>query len=279
MFRSLGLAALASSALLFTTSCNKDKADPTDNIESAEDNGNAEEENAAIGDIINVSAPADATAANGSVAAEPADLEKVLSRCATRTYDAATRTLTIDFGPTNCVGPNGKARRGKIVVVFEAGAYRQAGAVTTVTLVDYYVNDNQHTGTRIFTNTGSGSFTLAVRNASIVTLNGTHSWTSQRQYARTNGFGTRTILDDTYQVMGQANGTNRKGVTYTAAIQQPLVKSFAVGCARHFISGTVSITNSREKSLLLNYDPTGTAACDNIATITVNGRTKTIRLK
>jgi len=276
-FRSLGFAALAGGMLLLTA-CDKDKTSPADNLESAEDNGTADEENAAISDIVNVAAPADASSSNGALAAEATDYDKVLSRCATRTYNAATRTLTIDFGTTNCLCPNGKLRRGKIVVVFSQGAYRQAGAITTVTLVDYFVNDNQHTGTRVFTNTGSGSFTLDVQNASIITPAGTHSWTSQRQYARTAGFGTATILDDVYQVTGGAAGTNRKGVGYTATIVQALTKNFAPGCARHFTAGTVSITNSKEQSLLLNYDPTGTAACDNIATITVNGRTRTITL-
>ena len=31
--------------------------------------------------------------------------------------------------------------------------------------------------------------------------------------------------------------------------------------------------------MLINYDPTGTAACDNIASVTINGRTRTIYLK
>ncbi|RYU80081.1 hypothetical protein [Hymenobacter persicinus] len=278
-FRSLGLATLASSLLLLSTACNKDNTAPADNLESAEDNGSAEEENAAIGDIINATAPADASLANGDYAASLEDRDKVLGRCATRTYNPATRTLTIDFGTTNCLCPNGKTRRGKIVVVFSPGPYRQPGAVTTVTLVNYFVNDNQHTGTRVLTNLGNGSFSLDVQNASIITPTGTHSWSSQRQYQRTAGFGTPTILDDEYLVSGQATGTNRKKVSYTATIQQPLLKKFAPGCARHFVSGTVNITNSREKGMLLNYDPTGTAACDNIATITVNGRTRTITLR
>ncbi|UOQ73539.1 hypothetical protein [Hymenobacter cellulosilyticus] len=179
--------------------------------------------------------------------------------------------------------PNGKTRRGKIIVVF-GGPYRlngvvQAGATATVQLVNYFVNDKQHTGTRVFTSLGSGSFTLDVQNASIITPEGTHSWTSQRTYTRTAGFGTATIQDDTYQVSGQASGTNRKGIGYTAQIQQPLTKNFALGCARHFTAGTVSISNSKGQVLLLNYDPTGSAACDNIASVTVNGVTRTIRLR
>ncbi|TGE13488.1 hypothetical protein [Hymenobacter elongatus] len=280
--RSLGFAALAGGLLCFTTACNKDQDAAPENLESAEDSGNAEDENAAIGDIIEVAAPGNEKVSNSAVR-EPADLLRVFGTCATRSYNQETRTLTIDFGLTNCVCPNGKTRRGKIVVVF-GGPYRlngvvQAGATAAVTLVDYFVNDRQHTGTRLFTSLGSGSFTLDVQKASIITAEGTHSWTSQRTYTRTAGFGTPTIQDDKFQVTGQATGTNRKGVGYTAQIQQPLIKNFTLGCARHFTAGTVNITNSKGKSLLLNYDPTGTEACDNIASITVGNVTRTIRLR
>ena len=80
-------------------------------------------------------------------------------------------------------------------------------------------------------------------------------------------------------ITGSLTGTNRRSVSYTAAIQQPLVKKFTLGCARHFISGTIQIANSNGRSLLLNYDPTGTAACDNIASVTINGTTHTITLR
>ncbi|MCB2380037.1 hypothetical protein LGH70_20755 [Hymenobacter sp. BT635] len=283
ILRSLGLAALASSLLCFTA-CNRDldKDAAPENLESAEDSGNAEDENASIGDMIEAATPDNERVSNGAVR-EPGDVARVVGTCAVRTYNAETRTLTIDFGATNCVCPNGKTRRGQIVVVF-GGPYRlngvvQAGATATVNLINYYVNDNRHTGTRVFTSLGNGSFNLSVQNASITTPDGTHSWTSQRVYSRTAGFGTPTVQDDKYQVTGQASGVNRKGVSYTAQIQTPLVKNFTLGCARHFTAGTVSISNSKGKTLLLNYDPTGTAACDNIASITVNGTTRTIRLR
>ncbi|WP_139924920.1 hypothetical protein [Hymenobacter sp. DG01] len=277
VLRPLGLAALASLALL-TGACTK-STDPqaaADVAVSAEDQSLADEENAALTDLVEAGSPADAAVA-ASPAAEPTDLAQVAGNCFTRTYEASTRTLTLDFGPVNCVGPNGVARRGKVVAVF-SGPYRQAGATVTITLVNYYRNDNLHTGTRTLTHLGNGSWKLQVQNASVTTAAGTHSWASERQYTRTAGFGTRTILDDEYSVTGQASGTNRKGVSYTATIEQPLVKKIQAGCARTFVAGTVKIQTSREKELLLNYDPTGTQACDNLATITSNGVTRTIRL-
>lgn len=274
--RSFKFAALAGS-LLLAGACNKDRnqAEP-DTTESAEDASAAEDEAGGLTDLLDAAAPADFSVANGPVA-EPLDLARVLPSCATRTWNPATRTLTLDFGPTNCIGPNGVAHRGQIVAVF-SGGWRQVGSSVAVTLVNYFRNDNQHTGTRVLAYTGNGSFTLDVQNASVVRPAGTHTWNSQRTYTRLAGQGTRTIVDDQYSVTGSASGTNRRGISYTGVIQQPLLKVFAPGCARFFTAGTVLFTNSREKTLLLNYDPAGTQACDNVASVTCNGRTRTITL-
>jgi hypothetical protein len=280
--RSFTYAALAG-GLLLTASCkkNNEAASPAaDDLVSAQDAGHGDEESAAVADIADAAAPQDATVSGSAPVADTGDLARLLSGCCTRTYDAATRTLTLDFGPTNCLCPDGRYRRGVIKVVF-SGPYRQAGAVATITHPSYFVNDNQHLGTRIITNLGSGSFDLNVQNASIIYANngGTTSWSSQRRYTRTAGFGTATILDDVYSITGSLTGTNRRGVSYTATIQQPLVKKFTLGCARHFVSGTVQLANSGGRSLLLNYDPTGTAACDNIASVTLNGQSYPITLR
>lgn len=271
------MAALAGSTLLLP-SCEKSNDPPqgADVAVSAQDQSLAEDETAALADLTDAAAPTDAAVPN-SPAAEADDLTRLAGRCLTRTYDAATRTLILDFGLTNCVGPNGVARRGKIVTVF-GGPLREAGATRTIKLVDYYRNDNQHTGTRLITRLGGGSWSLLVQNASITTPAGTHSWNASRTYTRTAGEGTRTLTDDEYSVTGQASGTNRKGMGYSAVISQPLIKRFQPGCARTFVAGTVNIVTDKNRELLLNYDPTGTQACDNLASITVNGVTRTIRV-
>ena len=280
--RAFTYAALAGSMLL-TASCKKNNEVATtaaDDLVSAQDSGQGDEENAAVADMVDAAAPQDATASASATVADPADLARLMSGCFTRTYDAATRTLTLNFGPTNCLCPDGRYRRGAIKVVF-SGPYRQAGAVVTITHPSYFVNDNQHLGTRIITSLGGGSFDLSVQNASIIyaTNGGTTSWSSQRRYTRTAGFGTASILDDAYSITGSLTGTNRRGVSYTATIQQPLLKKFAVGCARHFVAGTIELTNTNAKAMLLNYDPSGTQACDNVAAVTLNGHTYTIYLK
>jgi hypothetical protein len=71
-------------------------------------------------------------------------------------------------------------------------------------------------------------------------------------------------------------GTNRRSLAYTAPIQSPLIKRFAAGCARHFVASIIELTNSNDQAMLFHYDPSGTAACDNSASVMVNGHTRTI---
>jgi hypothetical protein len=286
-FRTLGVAVLAS-GLLLATGCRKTAETPTEDIATATDRSDANVETALSTEALRSISPA--AAANASTTAPEltgadyittdADFRARFGACATRTYDAATRLLTIDFGPTNCLCPDTRYRRGQILVQFTTDiATRRAGAV--VTRRNYFVNDNQHTATRIFTDLGSGSFSVQVPSASVIYTaangGGAHSWTANWTFTRTAGYGTATVLDDVYTVTGQAEGTNRRGISYTTAIQTPLIKRG--DCLKYFVHGTFSISNANSRTLLLDYDPTNTQACDNSVSVTVNGTTKTITLR
>jgi hypothetical protein len=280
--RSLTFAILAS-GLLLGTGCQRDRDDitPEDTV-SAQDSGTADDENALSSDLLAVAAPQDETVTNSPAIGGALELSRVIGNCAQRSYNADSRTLTLDFGPTNCLCPDGRYRRGQIVVVF-TGPDRRRHSGALVTRNNYFVNDHQHTGTRTFTAAparGLGSFDLDV-NASIILANngGTHSWTAHREFTRTAGYGTPALADDEYSIIGFASGVNRRGVSYTATIGQVLIKRLQPGCFRNFVSGTVNIVTSRGKSLLLNYDPAGTQACDNVASVTCNGRTRTVTLR
>ena len=274
-FRPLLLAALAGS-LCLGTACNRNKdAAPDEDIASAEDSSDAEHETALSADLLTAAAPQNETQTGSPAVADDTELRRVYGTCATRTYDADTRTLTIDFGPTNCLCPDGKLRRGKIVVVF-TGANRNRHDGAVVTRVNYFVNDNQHTAIRTFAALPGGSFSLVVTNGGIIFANngGTSTWTASRTYTRTQGLGTPQVSDDVYSVAGQAQGTNRKGVSYTATISTPLTKRG--DCYKYYVAGIVTIANSKGQTLSLDY---GNGSCDNVATVTVNGRTKTITLR
>ena len=273
-FRSLALACFASAALL-TSSCNRNNDATPDDITTAEDRTEDNSETAMSSDITQMAGPTDPQATSSPNVISEADFQTRFGACATRTFDANTHTLTINFGPTNCMCPDGRNRRGKIVVRYTTDiTTRRAGAV--VTRENYFVNDNQHTATRTFTDLGNGSFSVAVTNASIIRANGggTHSWTASWTFTRTFGFNTPQVSDDVYDVTGSSAGTNRNGVGYTTVIVTPLVKR--ADCFKYFVQGTVNITNVNNKTMTLDY---GSGTCDNVATVTINGHTRTITLR
>lgn len=273
--RSLALACFASAALLIT-SCNRNNdATPTDDITTAQDRTDDNSETAMSSEAVQMAGPTDPNTPGSVYLIPEADFHARFGSCATRTYDFNTKTLTIDFGPLNCLCADGRYRRGKIMVRFTTDVNRRtAGAV--VTREAYFVNDNQHTATRTFTDIGNGSFTVDVTNASIIRANngGAHSWTANWTFTRTAGFGTPQVSDDVYSVTGSSTGTNRNKVGYTATIQNPLIKR--ADCPKYFVQGTIGIINTNSKVMTLDY---GTGTCDNVATVTVNGHTRTITLR
>ncbi|MBK0403198.1 hypothetical protein I5M27_09390 [Adhaeribacter sp. BT258] len=274
------LSLLALAGLLAFASCKKDDdMKPEEAMVSAEDHARLETEMESVQDFV------DAEAADPDLRTGNPSKSGNLANCATRTWNAATNTLTIDFGSTNCLCKDGKYRRGQIVAVF-SGTWRKAGSTVVISLNNYFVNDNQHLGTKVITSLGNEDgtvnykYTVHVQNASIVFTDGTtRNWNAHRQLERIAGQGTLTLQDDEYLVTGTSSGTNRRGKNYSSTIGTPLKKVFRLGCARTFIAGTVTITNSRKNSLELNYDPTGTEACDKTASVTYNGKTRLITLR
>ena len=259
--------------------CKKDQEqeDALENIQSVEDNAVAEAEFASVFDWVDTEAPEDyqsGVRVTGFITPLP--------DCAQRSWNADTKTLTLDFGTANCLCPDGIYRRGKIIAVFN-GPRRTVGATVTVSLQEYYVNDRQHTGTKVITNlaaeTGKRKYQVVVTGAGIITPDGTISWAANRVLERTAGAGTVQLTDDEYVITGSATGTNRKGVAFTCTITTPLKKVFRVGCLKNFVAGQVSVTNKNGGTLTLNYDPVGGEPCDKVAAITVNGRTKQITLR
>jgi hypothetical protein len=198
--------------------------------------------------------------------------------CAIRTFNPETRTLTIDFGNTNCLCRDGHYRRGKIVAVFD-GQHHTPGSKVTITLKDYFINDQSVKGTRVKTFLSPHKVNVTVRNASIETQRGTISWNATRTTERIAGTETRALADDVYLTVGRSEGVNRNGVAFQTVIEQPLKLVFDPTCVRNFVSGIVRTTTERGNTFVLNYDPIGGEPCDKIAALTVNGHSKQIVLR
>jgi hypothetical protein len=203
-----------------------------------------------------------------------------MGTCVLATLDFTTMpyTLVIDFGATNCLCDDQKYRRGKIIVNFN-GNYWATGTVISYSFDNYFINDNQITGTKTVTNMGRNSsnnfWWNTVVNGSVIKANngGTFTWSSTRQHEWTEGETTPFIWwDDVYLITGSASGTSVDGKTYTIAITSPLRKK--LNC-EWLQSGTLNIQVEGLPLIVLDY---GNGSCDNVATATINGQVYTINL-
>lgn len=193
------------------------------------------------------------------------------------TLDTAgsTKTVTIDWGNTNCDCNDGKQRRGKIVTTF-TGSYYAQGTVITHTPVDYYVNNHHIEGSKTITNMGLNNNGQPYYNISInglVTLSTGEivTYTSNRVRTFTAGFNTYlNFWDDEYDITGTANASVVNGDGYEAHTTAPL--HVKVGCG-YIMSGTLEITPTGKPVRVIDYGP---GTCDATFTITINGQTYTI---
>jgi type II secretory pathway pseudopilin PulG len=261
------------SILSITAGCKKDKEDKDQR--AAIDNATAEN---AFNDVFNqVDNAAKATVQSG---AKVTQLDS--GGCATITitpFDTITwpKTMTIDFGSSNCLCSDGKYRRGKVIANL-SGKYRNAGTIITITLDQYYVNDNHVQGTKTITNLGhTGTYgggnnlkySIVVSNASITTQDGTISWNSTRTREWIEGESTLwpNWQDDVYLISGSASGTDVNGNAFNVNIVNPL--RAALNC-RWIESGTLEITPSGLATRTVDF---GGGNCDDQATVTINGNT------
>lgn len=188
---------------------------------------------------------------------------------------SSPKSITIDWGSSNCTCNDGKQRRGKIITTF-TGSYYALGTVITHTPVNYYVNDNKIEGTKTVTNMGLNSSAQPYYN---VEINGTATmssgeivhYTSSRVRTFTDGYTTQAYFwDDEYDITGTANGTVENGDSFDAEITSAL--HVKVGCP-YVTKGVLEITPSGKPTRTIDY---GQGTCDGTFTITVNGHTYTV---
>lgn len=279
----LGLSIAAIVLTSTFSSCRKDKM--TDPEEKDRDTSSAADQSLASTTVNDMTSIADEAGRTYSVSSfKTTDTEGILSTsCATVTVDssaAPARTITVNFGTSNCLCNDGRYRRGVLEFSF-TGKYRDSLTVITVTPQNYFVNDNQVTGTKSITNKGhNGSNHLVYEinaNIQIIKANGAGivSWQSTRQREWVAGESTMIWSDDVYSVTGNASGTTANGNTFTSVITTPLVRNMAIGCRKHFVSGVLEHTPAGKATRYIDF---GNGACDDQATVTINGVTYTITL-
>lgn len=193
------------------------------------------------------------------------------------------KKICVDFG-TGVVDKRGNTLKGKIYVII-SNRMGITGSSRTLQFFEFFVNGNQVKGSKTITYLGSDrkvtdnvvtetpSWSISVKDT-IIKADGTKIiWNSNRERTRISNNNTPLLYwDDIYSIEGSSNGISAKGVAYTVEITKPLILK---GGWRFFVEGTV-LTTSEKRTALLDY---GTGEKDAIATVTINGVTKEIKLK
>lgn len=274
MYRKTLFWVAALTLVVAVTSCNKKKVDYKAELDAAGDLATAQQAFSELGDISD-------QGHTGTISTfKTGEAGGILSGCATVTFDTVTnpKKFTVDFGTTNCLGNDGRYRRGKLVVTYQ-GTYRAPGSNWTITPDGYYVNDYQLIGTHKVTNTGPNSngnieFVVDVDGQVVKPSGDTIDYTSDRVREWTAGESTWNILDDEYMISGTATSVNPNGVSFSLTTLQDL--QWAVSC-KYLKSGILELTsNSSNLTFQLDY---GNGGCDDQAVLTgPNGNTYNITL-
>ncbi len=157
------------------------------------------------------------------------------ARCFTVTVEPSTlhvfpKTVTIDFG-SGCLGKDGKMRKGKIITTY-TGPMFQSGSKATTTFDNYNVDSFHIEGTHEVENTSTAnvlSWSVKITGGKITnTLNNRwRQWDGVRIHQQVQGSNTPyNLLDDVFQITGNATGSNSDGVSWTSTITDPLLRKF-----------------------------------------------------
>jgi hypothetical protein len=205
-----------------------------------------------------------------------------LGSCATVSTDTVDvpHTLTIRFGDEDCTCLDGKNRRGAIIVSY-SGEYTDSNTVHTISFDNYYVNDNQLTGTiqvtRVDTTvTGNWYYDVLVNESLILNpdplKSQSISWQGALVRKWVTGFTTPDRSDDAFSVGGSATLTRANGHTFNFNISTPLQINMSCDYAE---SGVVYVTGPNPPVRILNY---GSTACDPYATVSISPNVYNITL-
>lgn len=207
------------------------------------------------------------------------DVRGILSQCAiiTTTSNGTAHTVTVDFGPDNCVCIDGRKRRGSIIISFSGqgtleDAYKDSLPANkhTITFFQYHVNDASVEGVHTIINRGhiNGhlNYTIQVADGKITKPNGggVITWQSSRTRILTEGESTTAFDDNVYLISGTSSGTHSNGNSFSETATDLKI---AIGC-RYIKSGTLQLTPFNKPVRTIDF---GNGDCDPNATVTING--------
>ncbi len=199
--------------------------------------------------------------------------------CATVTITPASgfpKTIVIDFG-VSCTH-RGVTRSGKINIEL-TDSVRRPGSRATMTFTNYFVNLYKVEGTYTWLNTSSANTRSWTRTTTggKITAPDARYWLHEgtRSITQTAGVGTPPVLDDIFLVTsGTHTVTNSSNISRTCTILEGLQRK--VDCA-NIDKGVLKVQGPNHYAIINFGDGT---ICDNLATISIDGRTpRTIILR
>lgn len=201
--------------------------------------------------------------------------------CATITVDSSSSPTTayFDFGPNGCRGSDGIFYSGNVTVQFINENMDQPGDWFSFNFRNFHQDTVVMNGDMRFTYdgiNGNGNETstlhfniLSNTSSNAIPINGDNTF-----YSETFLRDSTTSLDDQTRITGGGTVITANGNRYTQTVVTPLLL-VDQNCSEFFVSGTLSLTAPGLRSRTVDY---GSGTCDNKATITSGGTTRTITL-
>lgn len=189
---------------------------------------------------------------------------------------ASPQVMTINFG-TSCTGKDGKVRSGKIIVT--SPSFNTFPSVRTKSFDNFVVDGKKIEGSIV--KTISKDQVNNIRTAKFqenITITfpdnegiATRIANLTRQYQRN----TLNPADNQVVSWGTVEYTRVSGVKVTKVIDAGTPLVFKVSC-HHIVSGIVKISTSNNKNWTIDY---GNGTCDDLATLTIGGKSKEIHIR
>lgn len=264
---------------IFFMACNDDNENNVTFTESEKSAYEAEESTENIFDIVESITLAAMDFSDANTGGRLAVFQNPETSCAEISFTPGDEVnkVVIDFG-SGCVGPDGKTRKGKVIVDYK-GSWLVQGSLVTTVLQDFYIDGIKVEGTRVVNSFGYQNSTLTLK---VQIAGGKVIWPDETFLTRTS---TRThklkigqSLDEIeLEVTGEAAGVTREGIEYVVETVEPLL--FKGSCRGNTIylpvSGIKTITIPELPVLTVNY---GAGDCDNKITVILNRGSKEITL-
>lgn len=178
----------------------------------------------------------------------------------------------------NFVNGRSQFKRSKngMIIITQTGGPLQDTFTRTITFNKFNINGNQIEGTKTITKTATYTFTITFEGKITFKDGTTHTRSFTRTRTWIAGYDTPfNIWDDEYSIEGSAQGTNRRGISYTSTITSPLI--IKTSCP-YIVAGTIElVVGANANTITINYGDEN-SDCDANATVTVNGEVNQIQL-